>query len=454
MFREHKTVAWTLIAGISLSLLDTTIVGVAIPELASQFKAPISLLQWVSTAYTLAAACAVPVCAWATRRFGGRNLWVAGLLLFAAGSAAAGLSNGAGELIVFRIVQGIGASVLTPAMQSILVNAVGRDKLRTAMAAVAIPSVLAPIAGPAVGAMLLHLAPWPLIFWINLPVALLALLLAFRFLAKDATGPAEPFDFLGFLLLLLALLLPVWGFSGIAETTTTASRILALGAIAAGVLSFIGFARHALFRSRDPLLDLCLFGIFSFRASMGLLALSSFVAYGGIFLLPLFLVYVCHYSPPMAALFVAIMGLGALLSRFYLNAARQRHGVGNTALLATAGTLMGIALLMLPEIAQRPLLTGAAMLLHGAGLGLLVLLAMSTAYHDVARSKAPDAGSLSRVAALWGASLGTAAVAVLHQISLACDGNGFGLALSGLLAVAIFCALPAMAFKRAAQRGA
>ncbi|MCW8198739.1 MFS transporter [Verminephrobacter aporrectodeae subsp. tuberculatae] len=451
--REHGFVLWALIAGICLPLLDTTIMGVAIPELAASLNAPISLLQWVSTSYTLAAACAVPICAWATRRLGGRALWVGGLVLFATGSAAAGLSDSVGPLIASRIVQGIGAGILMPVMQSILLACVGHARLKTAMATVGVPAVLAPIAGPVVGSFLLQWGPWQLIFWVNVPIACLTLGLAFRFLEKDAGSFAEKFDFPGFLLLLPALGLTVFGLagiSGIAETKsmTGESGMASVGAIIAGMVFLSCFTAHAL-RSKNPLLDIRLFRVLSFHASMWLLFFSSFVFYGGIFLFPLFLMNACAQGPMLAALLVGVHGLGALISRFYLEAATKRCGVGNTALMAIVGTAMGTAALCLPAVLQFPVAIGMALLLRGAGVGWLTLLAMSHAYHAIARHKVPDASSLSRVVTLLGASVGTASVAVLYQISTRFGWDAFRPALIGLFVLAVSCTLPAMVLKRA-----
>lgn len=337
-----------------------------------------------------------------------------------------------------------------PVLQTILVHAVGAARLKTAMASAAVPTVLAPIVGPAIGAVLLHFGPWQLIFWINIPVAIFAIFLAFRFLQNHGAGAKLPFDFSGFLLLLPSLALMIWGFSEMTGMIGAIghSALPAVGSVIAGTIFLVCFIVHALRRVAAPILDLALFNITSFRASLWLLFLSSMVFYGGIFLFPVFLIESGRFDPVAAALLVGFHGLGALLSRSCLEAATRRYGAGNTALLAVFGAGLGTVFLFIPDVIQVPVLVAAAMLIRGAGVGLLTLLALTYAYPDVARNRVADASSLSRVVILLGASVGTSAVAVLHKISLNFSWNGFTLSLVALLLPGIFSAIPALVFKR------
>lgn len=451
---EHRRVLWALVCGIALPLLDTTIVGVALPDLATSLGAPISGLQWVAGAYTLAAACTVTLCAWASRRFGCRSVWIAGLALFAAGSLAAALSGSLRALIAARAVQGMGAGAMLPVMQAILVQTVGPDRVKSAMTAAAVPAVVAPIAGPVVAGLLLQSGHWQLVFWLNIPVVCLALGLALRCLERDAGSRAARFDGPGFLLLAPALVLTLWGFSGIGASTQAAagqglalSSAAAVAAVLAGALFFACFGAHVR-GLENPLLDLGLLRRPSFRATVCLLSCSGFVAYGGMFLFPLMLVQAGGQTALGAGLLVALQGLGALLSRSGLDAACRRLGVANTALIAIAGSAVGLGTLLLPGTLQSASRLGAALLLHGAGLGLLTLLAMAHAYHGLERRSAPDASALARVALLLGASAGTASVALLQQTGPRVGGAAFAPALCALWLAVAACTLPALALRR------
>lgn len=429
-----------LVVGICLPLLDTTIVSVALPDLAKAFGVGIAPLQWLATSYTLAAACTVPISAWATRRYGSRTMWLFGLWVFGAGSALIGSSSTLFAMILFRMVQGIGTGILTPVMQSALVHAVGRDKLKTAMATAAVPAVIAPIAGPFMGGLLLSIGTWHLIFFINVPIVLLAIALAAWALPKNESTSSERFDLSGFILLLPGLGALIWALSSFAEGSVAFGEVAAYEMLGAGAFFTLFFCLHVLRRTDTPLLDLRLFSIPTFRASIRLLFLSSIAFYGGIFVLPLLLSHKTGMTDLQIALMVGVHGLGALVSRPALQTLTRWFGNRNSAFGAIAVTVAGTIPLLVPDLYAHPFSLACVLVSRGAGVGFLTLLAMSNAFHDVERSKVPDASSLSRVFTLIGASIGTAAISTLHGVAIRVGYDEFSLVLLGLTFVALVCA--------------
>ena len=164
-----KRVAIVVILGTIMSVLDTTIVNVALHDLSSDLNTSLSGIQWVITGYLLSLAAVIPITGWATRRFSARRLYLIALVVFTAGSALCGLAQTSQELIAFRVLQGVGGGMLTPIGQMILVKAAGPRNMPKVMSLIGVPIVLAPVFGPTLGGLLLQTIGWQWIFMVNVP---------------------------------------------------------------------------------------------------------------------------------------------------------------------------------------------------------------------------------------------------------------------------------------------
>ena len=176
--REVLRVASVVVLGAIMSILDVTVVNVAINTLAQEFKTTLPTIQWVATGYTLALATVIPLTGWAADRFGTKRLYMISLALFACGSALSGLAWSAESLIFFRVLQGFGGGMIMPAGMTILTRAAGTDRVGRVMAVIGIPMLLGPIFGPILGGWLVDDFSWRWIFFINLPIAVAALVFA------------------------------------------------------------------------------------------------------------------------------------------------------------------------------------------------------------------------------------------------------------------------------------
>src|SRR5919199_5739022 len=173
-------IALVVVLGSIMSILDTTIVNVALETLGRDLHSTLSDIQWVITGYMLALAAVIPVTGWAARRFGAKRVYLVSLALFTAGSALCGLASSTTELVVFRVLQGVGGGMILPIGQLMMADAAGPKRMGRVMSLVAVPVMLAPILGPTVGGLIVDNASWRWIFYVNLPIGIVAMVAAFR----------------------------------------------------------------------------------------------------------------------------------------------------------------------------------------------------------------------------------------------------------------------------------
>ena len=396
-----RKLAGILVLGALAPLLDSTIVSIALHTLGHDLGASTASLQWVSTAYLLALATVVPVSGWAVERFDSRNVWLGALTLFLAGSLLCGLAWNIGSLIAFRVVQGIGGGLLLPVLQTLVMRAAGGRSLGRLMAAITLPVMVVPILGPVVGGLIVGHLSWRWIFYVNLPVCLLALALAWRGVPKDTAHPAHHLDLTGLLLLSPGLATLVYGLS---ETGVARATAIPVGAVLIAL-----FARHAL-RVREPLVDLRLFQDRAFAVSSILTFLNGLALFGGMFLLPLYYQQARGEGVIAAGLLLAPQGLGSLLARV-TGPLTDRLGPRP---VTVAGMLL-CALGTLPFLLPHP---GAALLLvalvvRGLGVSAANMAVMVGAYQGLDRARIPHASTTVRIVQQLGGGVGTAVLATV-----------------------------------------
>jgi MFS family permease len=147
--RRVWLISGVVILGSAMSILDTTIVNVALATLGRELHSTIDQIQWVVTGYTLALAAVIPVTGWAGRRFGAKQVYLVSVVLFTLGSALCGLATSTPELILFRVLQGVGGGMVMPIGMQMMAEAAGPKRMGRVMSVVAVPMMLAPVLGPA-----------------------------------------------------------------------------------------------------------------------------------------------------------------------------------------------------------------------------------------------------------------------------------------------------------------
>src|ERR687887_2710844 len=241
--REIRVLAAVVVLGTIMTVLDLTIVNVAIPTLGRDFAASISTIQWVLTAYMLAFASVIPLTGWASEHFGAKRVWLASLFLFLLGSVLAGASWSIGSLIGFRVVQGLGAGMILPVGQTLLAQAAGPHRMGRVMSVVGVPMLLAPVFGPVLGGAIVDQWSWRWIFFINVPVGVVAIVAAQRLLPQAGPQLGQRLDLRGLALLSPGIALFLYGISEAGNAGGfDATRTAATAAGAAGVALFVGHA--------------------------------------------------------------------------------------------------------------------------------------------------------------------------------------------------------------------
>ena len=283
-------VAIVVIFGVFMTILDSTIVNIAIPRLQTVFGADLTSVQWVLTAYTLVQGVATPLTAFLAQRLGQKRLYLLALAGFTLGSALCGLAWSLPVLIFFRILQGIMGAFMSPLAITLLYSEFPLEERGMAMGALGVPILLAPAFGPTVGGYIVTFLGWQLIFYINVPIGILGIILGTLYLRERRPPTRTSFDIPGFLTSALGLSALLYGLSDASTDGWGSTKVISF--LAVGVLMLIVFTIveiNVANRGRQPLLDLRIFANAAFTTSSIASALVTFALYGGLFLIPVYL---------------------------------------------------------------------------------------------------------------------------------------------------------------------
>ncbi|MFD4315875.1 MDR family MFS transporter [Streptomyces sp. NPDC058548] len=399
-----------LAVGAFAPLLDSTIVSVAVDVLADDLDVPTTTVQWVSTAYLLAFAMVMPMSGWAGDRFGTRRVWLGALALFSVGSLLCACSWSAGSLIVFRTLQGAGGGLMVPVLQTIVIRACGGRQVGRLIAVVSLPALLGPVLGPVFGGLLLGHFDWRWIFYVNLPVCVLALFLAWRGVPPDPRRRASRLDVVGLLLVCPGVTALVYGFSQYGgQDDEGGGRVLL--PMAAGAVLVVAFVGRSL-RTSAPLIDMRLFRLRSFAATSVLMFVGGSTMYGGMFLLPLYCQLVLDKGVVATGLLLAPQGIGALAARV---AGVLTDRIGPRPVVVTGLLLSAVATWPFAASVGEGSIVGVALFFRGLGTSAVNLAVTVGAYQGLDDSQVADASTTTRILQQLGGSFGIAALAVLLQ---------------------------------------
>lgn len=411
--RHVWVVAGVVILGMIMSILDTTIVNVALDTLGRDLHSPIAQIQWVITGYLLSLAAVIPITGWAARRFGARQVYLTSLVLFTVGSALCAVANTTTTLVLCRVLQGAGGGMIMPVAQLIMAQVAGPKRMGRVMGVVSMPAMLAPILGPVAGGLILAHLHWSWIFLVNVPIGVLAFVLGWRLVPHTDSGEAGRLDVLGLALLSGASTAIVYGLSQLGLGSSVGSAKVILPTLAGAVLGVV-FCRHAL-RVERPLLDVRLYANRVFAGASFTTFGVGAALFGAMILVPLYYQQVRGQSVIATGLLCGPQGIGALVAMPIAGRLTERFGGGRIA-------LVGVSLLALSTIPfvfiganTSIVLISLVLIVRGVSIGLSFMPAMTAAFTAMRPDQLSDATPQLNVLMRIGGAIGTAILAVVLQ---------------------------------------
>jgi len=403
--------AWVIAFGAFAGGLDTSLINIALKTIQDEFHTSLGLAQWISSAYLLALAVSLPVCAWLGRRVGVGRLWLGALAAFTVISALCALAPTMEVLIGLRVLQGLTAGLLVPAGQTILGQAVGPGRLGRVMARLGVAVVLAPALGPFLGGLMLHSLSWRWLFLINVPIGVVALMLGLRLIPHEKGVATSPLDWAGFSYIgvglpLVVLGLTNWGSDGSPKPVPV---LLPLGIGAAGLVAFV---LHAT-RRDHPLLDMSLYRSAGYSTASVALVFNGALTFGCALVFPLYFQLLHGNGVVETGLQLLSMGVGTGIMLPLSGRLTDRYGGGLIAVLGTGCTVVATSAFAFIGPDQSPAHVQALLFLLGMGTGTATPPLMISAFTTVPRDRIPEGTAQVSILARLGGALGAALFGVV-----------------------------------------
>jgi EmrB/QacA subfamily drug resistance transporter len=417
-------IAGVVVLGAIMSILDITVVSVALQTFQNEFNADAADVAWTMTGYTLALASVIPMTGWAADRFGTKRLYLLAVLLFTAGSALCAAATSLEMLVAFRVLQGLGGGMLMPLGMTILTRAAGPERVGRVMAVLGIPMLLGPIFGPIIGGALIDSAGWHWIFLINVPIGAIAIAYAWKVLPKDRVEPSETFDWLGMLLLSPGLAAFLYGVSSVPDTGTLWAGKVLIPAIA-GLLLIAAFVPWALNRRNiHPLMDLRLFQNRNLTVAVIAMSLFAIAFFGASLLFPLYFQQVRGEDALGAGLLLAPQGLGAMLTMPIAGVLADRIGPGKIVLTGISVITVGMVMFTQLTADTSYFYLLSALFIMGLGMGGTMMPIMSAALATLREHTIARGSTLMNIIQQVAASIGTALFSVILTNGIKDTANG------------------------------
>ncbi|HZP72197.1 MAG TPA: DHA2 family efflux MFS transporter permease subunit [Gaiellaceae bacterium] len=451
--RQVWIISAVAMLGTVMSILDTTIVNVALATLGKDLHSSLATIQWVVTGYMLSLAAVIPVTGWASRRFGAKRVFLLSLTLFTIGSLLCGLASSITELILFRVLQGVGGGMIMPLAQMIMADAAGPKRMGRVMSLVAVPMMLAPTLGPLVGGTIIETLSWHWIFYVNIFVGAVAIPLAIKLLPAKAGEKTDTLDFPSLGLMSTGLVAVTYGLAEAGTYRSFGNPHVWLP-ILFGVILVAGFVVRAL-RIEHPLLDLRLYRSWHFSAASIVMFALGAAVFGAMILMPLYWQELRGFSVIQTGLLTGPQGIGMAITMPLAGKLTERYGGGPVALvgvLLTAAMTVPFALIGAHTSVVELCLV---MVARGAAMGASFMPAMTAAFAALDRSEVSHATPQLNVLNRVGGSIGTTVLAVVladaarHAHTRAAAAQAYGTAFWWSVGLALLAVVPCIVLMRA-----
>ena len=336
---QYRLLVLLVAIGFFMQGLDTTIVATALPAIADSLSENPLRMHNVVISYVLAVAAFIPLSGWLADRYGIRRIFLAAIIIFTLASLGCGLSQNFNQLIVWRVIQGMGGALLMPVGRLALLRIIPRDQFLSAMSMMSLAGLLGPLIGPTVGGWLVEYTTWHWIFLINIPMGILGVLLSVKVMPNLTEASVKSFDLSGFILLAIAMIGLALGIEHISNPDS--STLLSSGLLLAGFIAMFWYAYHAhthknaLFRSslfKNKMYTIGVLGNFFARLSANAIP----------FLMPLMLQIAFGFEPFITGLILTPFVIGSVFSKPIVRPIIQKIGYRN--FLVTNTLLLGICI--------------------------------------------------------------------------------------------------------------
>ncbi len=410
---SKRFLPWLVAVAFFMESLDTTILNTAVPTISAALHVAALSMKAVLASYTLSLAVFIPISGWMADRFGTRRVFACAIGLFTLGSFLCGLSGNIHWLVVCRILQGCGGAMMVPVGRLTLVRTFAKSELLRAMSFVSIPALVAPMLGPITGGLIVGYFHWRVIFFLNIPIGLAGLVLVYLHLPDYREENLHPLDIVGLILFgsgiaLLSYVLEIFG-----EHALSAIEMSGLVALSAMLLA--GYALHAR-TLKFPLLDLDLFRVRTFRASVS----GSFftrLGIGGVpFLLPLLYQVGLGFTPIQSGLLLMPQAIAAMSMKTIMPQLLKR--VGYRGVLISNTLILGALLMVFATIAVGTPVWMIVLeaFLYGCFTSLQYTSMNTLVYADIAPERTSAASSIASTMQQMSISFGVAAAGLATAI--------------------------------------
>jgi len=411
--KEILTAAWAIALGAIAPMLDSTMVNIAIDELNKDFSTTLDTIQWSITGYVLALAIAVPVSGWLMNKFNGKKILIGAVIAFGVTSVFAGVSWNISSFILFRLLQGFSAGIITPLMSTLLVKTAGREHIGKVMAIVSTPMILGPIFGPVIGGFIVQATSWHWIFFINVFIVLIAAPLMMKTLPDfEPFNKNSKLDIFGIINLSLMSAAMIYGITKAADHASfnNSETILWAGIGLALAVIYITYNR---IRKNQTVLPINLFAHKNFLASSVGLLLANIAVMGPMLILPLFFQNFRHFTATEAALALIPQGVGMLVTRPMIGKMIDRIGAKYVVMASLVLSLIGSIPLIFITDKTSMIWISIILFIRGTSFGGIMLPLTSDAYTGLGSKQLPEAGVGINIIENLGSSFGTAVIATV-----------------------------------------
>jgi DHA2 family multidrug resistance protein len=406
-------ITFTVITASLLELIDTTIVNVAIPQIQGNLGATLEDIAWLSTGYAVANVIILPMSGWLGSRFGRKNYFLTSIIIFTIASFLCGNATSLEELILFRILQGLAGGGLISTAQSILLETWPREDVGIATALFGLGAVVGPTVGPTIGGYILEIADWPWIFYVNIPVGILAAYCTITFIKKTPKdGEGKPVDWWGIALLAIAVgSLQTLLEKGESEDWFATSYIVALAV--ASVLGLLLFIWREL-STDHPIVNFKIMRHRSFSIGMFTSFVLGFGLYGSVFVFPVFAQNLLGFTPLQTGKLFIAGGICTICMMPFIGIMLKK-GVP-AQFMATGGMFLFFVFCFM--LSKSTLLSGTddffwPLVIRGVGMALLFVPLTTLAMQDLKGAEIGQGSGLNNMMRQLGGSFGIAALTTL-----------------------------------------